>query len=78
MNKTITTRSIITEEEDLITGTVIETRRTLKTSITAIAKQLVEHKDEAFKLASAIRFRVNEGATILEAIAAINDKKEAK
>jgi hypothetical protein len=76
MNNTITTRSIITEVTNLLTGEVEEVRRMGKTSITAIAKQLVGDNDgAALKLAASIRFRVNQGATILEAIKAATNSK---
>ena len=74
-NPIIKIRSLVIEEINLISGTVTEIRKTLKTSIADIANQIEIKADESKRLAQAIRFRVSNGATVTEALEAINNKE---
>ena len=74
---TITIKSVITEDVDYLTGAVTEIRRSMNTSVIDIAKQLVSCPAGALKLAKALRVRINNGFTLLEAIE-LSKVKESK
>ena len=76
-NKVIRIHSLLLEEVDTSTGKTTEVRKVLKTAISNIASQIKNDNEESLKLAKAIRFRMSNGATLLEALASIT-AKEAK
>jgi hypothetical protein len=65
---TVTTQYLVEEKHHLVTGEIVELKRLLKTSISAISKQLTSSESHQLSLAKSIRYRVGKGLSLKDAI----------